>query len=146
MPILECGSRVAKQLILKLYGEFYCLKMYHCSHFNKTKTMYLFDNKDFRHRIVSVGTCPKCKKLVCALSEQRKTDGLIFHTQYSGSKANSFLKKIQTSINYSNEKKRVKNPPIGWRFGINKLKNGILKQYSCDFRGNKELVKTKHAD
>ena len=120
--------------------------MYHCSHFNKTKTMYLFDNKDFRHRIVSVGTCPKCKKLVCILSEQRKTDGLIFNTQYSGSKVNNFLKKIQTSINYLSEKKRVKNPPIGWRFGINKLKNGVLKQYSCDFRGNKELVKTKNAD
>lgn len=80
------------------------------------------------------------------VSEQRKADGLIFHSQYAGNKANSFLNNIQTSVNYSTEKKREKNYPIGWRFGINKQKNGVLKQYACDFRGNKELVKIKQSD
>ena len=40
---------------------------------------------------------------------------------------------------------KFKSKPFGWKFGLNKcIKSGkkeVIKQYACDFYGNRELVK-----
>lgn len=117
--------------------------MFHCVSFKRTKMLFLFDNKDFRHRMVKVGICPKCKKKVVEIIEERKADGKVFYEQKSGYEAISYLAKITSNVDYTSEKKREKNIPIGWKFGINiETKSGEIKQYACDFNNNKELIKT----
>ena len=40
---------------------------------------------------------------------------------------------------------KFKSKPFGWKFGLNRsVKSGkkeVIKQYACDFYGNRELVK-----
>ena len=116
--------------------------MFHCVKFFHFKIIYLFDSPSFRHRTITIGVCPKCGKLIAELKEERKADGKTFVDIKSGIEAHNFLKKIETQINYSWERKKEKNLPIGWKFGINiETKAGEIKQYASDFRGNKELVK-----
>lgn len=116
--------------------------MLHCVSFKHSKVLFLFDNSNFRHRFIKVGYCPKCKRTVIELFEERKIDGKQFVETKSGIEAINFLAKIATNVDYSTEKKREKNLPISWRYGINIMcKNGKLKQFACDFRGTKELVK-----
>ena len=73
--------------------------------------------------------------------EQRKVDGKTFTEQKSGAEAISFIARITSQVDYSDERKKERNLPKGWKYGINKESNGRIIQYACDFRGNKELVK-----
>lgn len=117
--------------------------MFHCTKFFHFKIIYLFDSPSFRSRYIKVGVCPKCGKLIAELHEERKADGKEFIDIKSSFDAINFLKKIETQTNYSWERKKEKNLPIGWKFGINiETKSGEIKQYASDFRGNKELVKS----
>ena len=117
--------------------------MFHCVRFNQAKTLFLFDNKDFRHRIVKIGYCPKCKKTVVEVFEERKADGKVFYEQKSGYEAINYLAKINSNVDYTSERKKEKNIPIGWKYGINiETKSGEIKQYACDFNNKKELVKS----
>ena len=54
---------------------------------------------------------------------------------------------LQDEILYSAREinfRNAKSKPYGWKYGINKeCKNGKIKQYACDFYGNKELIKSK---
>lgn len=115
--------------------------MLHCVSFRHNKVYFLFDNKDFRHRYILIGYCPKCKKTIAEVHEERKADGKLFVEQKSGAEAISYLARIVTNIDYSTEKKKEKNVPIGWKFGVNVQTKKGIKQYSCDFRGKRELVK-----
>lgn len=116
--------------------------MLHCVSFKHSKVLFLFDNSSFRHRYIKVGFCPKCKRTVIELFEERKVDGKQFVETKTGIEAINFLSKINNNIDYSTERKREKNLPISWRFGVNvQNKNGTIKQYASDFRGTKELVK-----
>jgi hypothetical protein len=115
--------------------------MLHCVNFKHNKVLFLFDNSTFRHRYIKVGYCPKCKRTVIELHEERKIDGKIFVEQKVGVEAINFLAKARTNIDYVSGKNKEKNFPIGWVFGVNvETKQGI-KQYSSDFKGNKELIK-----
>lgn len=115
--------------------------MLHCVNFKHKKVLFLFDNLSFRHRHIKVGFCPKCKRTVIELIEERKADGKQFVETKIGVEAINFLSKIRTNIDYVSEQKREKNSPMGWVFGLNiETKQGI-KQYSCDFNNKRELVK-----
>lgn len=115
--------------------------MYHCVSFRSNKVLFLFDNADFRHRVVRIGICPKCKRTIAELIEERKVDGKLFIDSKAGVEAINFITRIRSQVDYTDELKREKNTPIGWVFGINiETKQGI-KQYACDFNNKKELVK-----
>lgn len=116
--------------------------MLHCVSFKHNKVLFLFDNASFRHRHIKVGFCPKCKRTVIELHEERKADGKYFVETKVGIEAINFLTKVQLNIDYVSEKKKELNLPIGWKYGINTIsKDGTIKQYACDFRNKKELVK-----
>lgn len=116
--------------------------MFHCVSFKHTKILFLFDNATFRHRHIKVGYCPKCKRTVIELLEERKIDGKWFIEQKVGIDAINFLTKIRLNIDYTSEKKKEKNTPLGFLYGVNvETKSGDIKQYASDFRGTKELVK-----
>ena len=116
--------------------------MLHCVNFKHSKVLFLFDNSDFRHRHIKVGFCPKCKRTVIELIEERKADGKQFVETKIGVEAINFLSKIKLNIDYTSERKREKNLPLSWKYGVNvETKTGNIKQYASDFRGIKELVK-----
>ena len=117
--------------------------MFHCVSFRHNKTLFLFDNLAFRHRFIKLGYCPKCRKTIIELHEERKADGKKFVEVKAGIEAINFLAKIATNINYTDEIKRDRNLPIGWKYGVNiQLKDGTVRQYASDFNNNKELIKT----
>lgn len=102
---------------------------------------YLFDNKQFDHRIAIIGECRKCGERVVLLREQRKEDGKTFDDLQVGKKAEHIISLIMNQINYTyddiKEKDRV---PFGWKYGkAIKLKNGyrILRS---DFKGMTEVI------
>lgn len=116
--------------------------MFHCVSFRHNKVFFLFDNLNFRHRFIKLGYCPKCKKTVIELHEERKADGKKFVEVKAGIEAINFLSKVATNVNYTDEIKRSNNLPIGWKYGINKeLKDGTIRQYASDFNDTKELIK-----
>ena len=116
--------------------------MLHCVSFKHSKVLFLFDNANFRHRFIKIGYCPKCKRTVIELIEERKIDGKQFIETKAGIEAINFLAKMSSNIDYSTEKKKEKNLPKGWIFGVNKEnKKGEILQYATDFRNTKELIK-----
>ena len=76
-------------------------------------------------------------------------DGEINKKAVSGLAANDLVQKHKDEILYSMKEcnyARFKTRPFGWKYGINKSVkiNGQekVRQYACDFYGNKELIKT----
>ncbi len=119
--------------------------MYHCMKFNPDEVYYLEDTDLYEKRVLSVGFCPHCNKPVAELTEYSFTGGLN-KTVAAGVNANNLMCSLQNSIlrSASSLFKRVKSKPFGWVYGVNKCsKNGKVRQYACDFYGNKELVKNK---
>lgn len=102
---------------------------------------YLFDNKQFDHRVAILGKCRKCDENIVLLKEQRKNDGKIFYDLQVGKKASHIIDLIIHQINYTyNDIKEQSCVPFGWKYGkAVKLKNGyrILRS---DFKGNTELI------
>ena len=94
--------------------------------------------------MLSIGFCPVCNKPVAELAEELFTGG-INRVRAVGMNAQNLVQNVQDSILYSILKTnfpKTKSKPYGWRYGINKeYKNGKIKQFACDFYGNKELVK-----
>ena len=119
--------------------------MRHCCQFKPDDIYYLNDTDLFSSRILSIGFCPKCSKPVAELIEWR-FDGLLQKKSEAGVEAQKLMLKYQCDIVYSLKElnyKRSKYKPYGWRYGINRQnKNGKIRQYACDFYGNKEFVKT----
>ena len=69
--------------------------------------------------------------------------------EISGIQANDLMIKHKDEILYSLKEcnySKFKSKPYGWVYGINKQikskKREIIRQYACDFYGNKELIKT----
>lgn len=121
--------------------------MQHCCKFHADNIYFLEDNNMFSSRKLSIGFCPICKKPVAELTEWR-FDGVFNKQRTAGINANAMVNELSnqiiSSINDINYKK-LKSKPYGWKYGINKqTKNGNIKQYACDFYGNKELIKTLH--
>lgn len=121
--------------------------MLHCVRFKADDIYYLKDSDLYTSRYLSIGFCPICKKPVAELVEQR-FDGKPQKTTAAGIQADELLSKINSEISYSVREvnyKRANSKPYGWRYGINKCvksgKNEVIKQYACDFYGNKELIR-----
>ena len=122
--------------------------MRHCCSFRADDIYYLQENDLYNHRKLSIGFCPICLKPVAELHETR-FDGKIHQISYSGFRANSIVQELKEEILYSMREcnyQKLKSKPFGWKYGINKdgkIKGkSCVKQYACDFYGNKELIKT----
>ena len=119
--------------------------MRHCCQFKADDIYYLNDTDLFSSRTLAIGFCPICKKPVAELIEYGINGG-INKISLAGINANNLMLEYKDEIAYSIcelNLKKFKTKPYGWKFGINKeTKNGKIKQYACDFYGNKELIKT----
>jgi hypothetical protein len=70
--------------------------------------------------------------------------GALNKTVVSGINAQNLVTDLKDSIIRSKDFscRTTKYKPYGWKYGINKCgKNGKIRQYACDFYGNKELIK-----
>lgn len=121
--------------------------MRHCCQFRPDDVYYLEENELYSSRKLSIGFCPICKKPVCELAEWR-FDGNYKITKEVGIKANELAQKHRMQIVYSLREfnyAKFKSKPFGWKYGLNKsVKSGkkeVVKQFACDFYGNKELVR-----
>ena len=118
--------------------------MRHCCQFKPDDIYYLEDTNLYSNRTLSIGFCPICKKPVAELLEQSFTGG-INKISVSGINAQNLVIQEQNHIIYSMREvnyKKLKSKPYGWKYGINvETKNGNVRQYACDFYGNKELIK-----
>ena len=122
--------------------------MRHCCSFNPEDVYFLRDNDLYSSRKLSIGFCPICNKPVAELTEWSFT-GKLNKISVSGIKANELMIKHKYEIEYSLKEfnySKFKSRPFGWVYGINKnVKSGkkeCIKQYACDFYGNKELIKS----
>ena len=121
--------------------------MNHCCKFKADDVYYLADTELYPERKLSIGFCPKCGKPVAELFQVR-FDNVIECLNFVGIKANEVVARNKNSIVYSAKEcnyRRFKSKPFGWKYGVNKsvTVNGKerIRQYACDFYGNKELVK-----
>jgi hypothetical protein len=119
----------------------------HCCRFKADDIYYLADTELYPQRKLSVGYCPICGKPVAELVLIR-FDGKVEQNTYSGLKADEIVMKNKDSILYSvNELNysRFKSKPFGWKYGVNKTVmikgQEHIRQYACDFYGNKEIIK-----
>ena len=122
--------------------------MQHCCKFNPTDTYFLEETNIYVNRKLSIGFCPICGIPASELVQQDFA-GTITREYAFGIKANDMMRQHKDEIVYSISSlnyKRMKSRPFGWKYGMNKsgTRNGkeIVKQYACDFYGNKELIKT----
>ena len=121
--------------------------MYHCCSFDADDVYYLVENDLYSNRRLSIGYCPICMKPIAELVQER-FDGKIFKVSKSGIKANCLMLNHKDEILYSMRqcnRNKFKSRPFGWKYGVNKTVKlkGVerIKQYACDFYGNKEQVK-----
>ena len=125
--------------------------MRHCCNFVPDDTYYLQETNLYTFRKLTIGFCPVCNKPVAELYQIR-FDGKPERDSWSGVEANLKVNKLSQEILYSvkslnYQKTKQKSKPYGWRYGINRSsensKTGevTIRQYACDFYGNKELVK-----
>ena len=118
--------------------------MRHCCKFKADDIYYLEDTDLYSHRTLSVGFCPECKCPVAELIEYRFT-GAINKVSAVGMNAQNLMVSLKDEIIYSAKEvnyRKLKMKPFGWKYGINRDgQNGSIKQYACDFYGNKELIK-----
>ena len=118
--------------------------MLHCCQFKADDIYHLNDTDLFSSRVLSVGFCPVCKKPVAELTEWR-FDGIYNKQSASGLEAQEIMIRYQNDIAYSVREtnyRKAMYKPYGWKYGLNRSKkNGDVRQYACDFYGNKELIK-----
>ena len=118
--------------------------MYHCCQFKADDIYCLEETELYSNRMLSIGFCPVCHKPVAELLEELFTGG-INKVSAVGINAQNLVQNLQKDILYSMHKSdypKTKSKPFGWRYGINKeTKHKKIKQYACDFYGNKELIK-----
>lgn len=122
--------------------------MRHCCKFKADDIYYLKETNLFVTRKLSIGFCPICHKPVAELVEIR-FDGVVSRDYKIGIQANDLAMKYKDDILYSMKQcnyQRFKSKPFGWKYGINKSVKlrgeEKVRQYACDFYGNKEIIKT----
>ena len=118
--------------------------MRHCCQFKADDIYYLEETELHTNRMLSIGFCPICHKPVAELAEELFSGG-INRVSVSGVNAQNLMQNVRNEILYSLREanyRKLRSKPFGWKYGLNKEnKNGNIKQYACDFYGNKELVK-----
>ena len=122
--------------------------MRHCnSVFSSDDIWYLLDKGNFIQRKLYLAKCPICSKKIALYSSfNNKTNSFFEQYFYSGGvgRIKEKLKSEVTStmLGFRNKYKA----PFGFKYGKNvevkKLGKIVgIKQYACDFYGNKILVK-----
>ncbi|MBR1617086.1 hypothetical protein IJ670_02940 [bacterium] len=120
--------------------------MRHCnSVFSAEDIWYLLDSQNRTKRRLYLATCPICQKKMVLYSYFENN---MWHEQYfysGGAKRIKEKYKKEVTSTMLGFKSRYK-APFGFKYGknIEVKKNGQivgLKQYACDFWGNKILVK-----
>ncbi len=118
--------------------------MRHCCQFKADAVYCLEDTSLCSSRTLAVGFCPVCNKPVAELTEYNFAGGMN-KISAAGVSAQALMQSVNSQIKHSLKEVnlyKTKSKPFGWRFGINKeSKNGVIRQYACDFYGNKEEVK-----
>ncbi len=121
--------------------------MKHCRKFKADDIYFLAGTEIYPTRKLSIGFCPVCDKPVAELIQTR-FDGEVEKHQYTGLKADKFVFDNKDSILYAASEcnyLRYKSKPFGWKYGVNKsvIVKGKehIRQYSCDFYGNCEMIK-----
>lgn len=120
--------------------------MRHCnSVFSAQDIWFLLDRESIQKRKLYIANCPICNKEMALYSYFE--NGEFFEKYYYSNGARKIKEKLKsdivsTMLNFKNKYKA----PSGFKYGINKqiTKNGKIigiEQYSCDFWGNKILVK-----
>ena len=109
---------------------------------------YLYETALYTIRKLSVGFCPVCGKPIAEVYKTR-FDGAAEREYFVGIEANNIVYDLQNEIDYSANEcnyRKIKCKPYGWKYGLNKsvkIKGKeSVKQYACDFYGNKEVIKT----
>ena len=122
--------------------------MRHCCQFCADDIYYLNDTENYSSRKLYIGFCPICGKPVAEIVQWR-FDGICERSAQAGIRANDLMLKCKNEIAYSLKElnySKFKSKPFGWKFGINKevksAGKNLVKQYACDFYGNKELIKS----
>ena len=119
--------------------------MRHCCQFKQDDIYYLKDTEICSGRTLAVGFCPICGTPVAELTEYNFAGGMN-KVSAAGIHAQNIMITLSPDILYSVRElnyKKFKSKPFGWKYGINKgYKDGKVRQYACDFYGNKELIKT----
>ena len=122
--------------------------MRHCGKFKADDIYYLYETAMYTTRKLSIGFCPICGKPVAEICKIR-FDGVMEREYFVGIKANDIVRNLQDEIDYSATEcnyRKMKSKPFGWKYGLNKAVKvrgqEKIKQYACDFYGNKEVIKT----
>ena len=124
--------------------------MRHCCKFKPDDIYYLRETNLYIYRMLTIGFCPICGKPVAEIYHVR-FDGVPERFSWAGVDANDAMAKYSDEILYSMKEvnyRKFKSKPFGWKYGINRShknnKTGkeVVKQFACDFYGNKELIKT----
>lgn len=121
----------------------------HCnSTFKPYVTWFLFPNSSFYNRSIEFGFCPHCNKDIACLVEYRKVDDRQFVKYYKNKDVKKLREQNKHEIDYkSTDLILQKGKPYRWVYGLNQEKVNkatgevTYKQTSCDFFGNKEVVK-----
>lgn len=121
--------------------------MRHCNSVFKAQDIwFLLDKEDESKRKIYIANCPICNKEM-VLYSCMKSDGEYFEKYYYSGGAIRIKKELKkdvtsTMLGFKDKYKA----PSGFKYGYNKevKRNGktiAVKQYACDFWGNKILVK-----
>ena len=121
--------------------------MRHCCNFKADDIYYLKETDIYNSRKLSIGFCPICEKPVAELL-CISFSGKISKISLSGIAAQKLVMDLKNEILYSLKEcnyLKMKAKPFGWKYGINKTfkikGKEQIKQYACDFYGNKEIIK-----
>ena len=122
--------------------------MRHCnSLFSAEDIWFLVDNDKEIKRRIYIANCPVCQKEIALYCCFNLENNSIFEKYYYSGGARKIKQKYKKEITGTMLGFRKKyKMPFGYKFGINKeiKKNGKIvgiKQFACDFQGNKILVK-----
>ena len=115
---------------------------YHCTKFKADDVWFLEPTDLFEDRELRFGNCPKCNKKVIEFKERRKVDGKIFYSRITNNKMHNVIEREKMNLIYKTADLNCLPPlPYGWVFGINEeTKDKKIKQYACDWNGNKKLL------
>lgn len=121
----------------------------HCNRkFKSFEKWFLFNNKDFINRKLSLGTCPICKSCIVELFEVRKSDGKVYRKVFYKKDAEKVIQQVIKDVEYtSGDIKQFSKEPFGFSYGENiEIRNRKgevikIKQKKCDFYGVKKVVR-----
>lgn len=122
--------------------------MRHCnSVFQSTDIWFLLDNEKHTNRKLYLAACPICGKQIALYSycdlEQKNYFEQYFYSGGARRVKEKYKKEVTSTLLGFRDKYKA---PSGFKYGKNVeiKKNGKVvgvKQYACDFYGNKQLVK-----